>query len=619
MIKYWSLRINRYSHLITQSVIYRCTRVMSKRDRMKVFAVMVLQILFGFLDLLGVAVIGVLGALAVTGVGSGVKGNRVNSALEILRISEYSFQTQVTVLGILAAILLIGRTIFSIIFTRRIMHFLSNRGAQLANVLVRKILNRPLLEIQHRTSQEIVYSITSGVNAITLGIIGVAVNLVSDVSLLFVLGIGLFIVNPSVAFLTFFVFSCIAFILYRISHVKAQKLGELNAQLSIQGNEQMLEVLDSYRELFVKNRRAYYAGNVSELRFKLSHTSAELSFMPFVSKYIIETSMVIGALLISAVQFKMQDAVHAVATLSIFLAAGTRIVPAILRVQQGALSIKSSLGSAGPTLDYIEELEGFEFSEASPEVPEFIHPGFEAKIDIDCVSFRYPNKDFDAITDVNLSISPGQMVALVGPSGGGKTTLIDLILGILSPQHGNIRISNHSPDEAIQLWPGAIAYVPQNISIANGTIRSNIELGYPPLPENEAHLVRAISTSHLTPVISKLPSGWDSLVGEKGSKLSGGERQRLGIARAIFTNPRLLVLDEATSALDSETEQVVSESITQLRGGATILIVAHRLSTVLLADVVAFVNEGKVIASGSFEELRAQVPDFDNQAKLMGF
>jgi len=498
------------------------------------------------------------------------------------------------------------------------MHFLSNRGAQLANVLVRKILNRPLLEIQHRTSQEIIYSITSGVNAITLGIIGVTVNLVSDVSLLIVLGIGLFVVNPSIALLTFIVFSCIAFVLYRISHVKAQELGELNTQLSIRGNEQMLEVLDSYRELFVKNRRAYYAGNISELRYKLSYTSAELSFMPFVSKYIIETSMVIGALLISAVQFKMQDDVHAVATLSVFLAAGTRIVPAILRVQQGALSIKSSLGAAGPTLDYIEELQGAEFPMATLEAPEFTHEGFEAKIDLENISFRYPNKDIDAISGVTLGILPGQMVALVGPSGGGKTTLIDLILGILTPQKGAIRISNNLPIDAIQMWPGAIAYVPQNISIANGTIRSNIELGYPSLTKNDSHIAQAISTSHLAPVISKLPLGLDSLVGEKGSRLSGGERQRLGIARAIYTNPQLLVLDEATSSLDSETEQVVSESISQLRGNTTILVVAHRLSTVQSADLVVYVSQGRIVASGSFEELRHQVPDFDNQAKLMG-
>jgi ABC-type multidrug transport system fused ATPase/permease subunit len=315
----------------------------------------------------------------------------------------------------------------------------------------------------------------------------------------------------------------------------------------------------------------------------------------------------------------MQDAVHAVATLSIFLAAGTRIVPAILRVQQGALSIKSSLGAAGPTLDYIEELQDVEFSEVIPEAPEFTHEGFEAKIDIESVSFRYPDKDVDAISEVDLSIASGQMIALVGPSGGGKTTLIDLILGILSPQSGNVRISNHAPREAIQIWPGAIAYVPQNISVANGSIRSNIELGYPSLSENESHLAHAISTAHLEPVISKLPLGWNSLVGEKGSKLSGGERQRLGIARAVFTNPRLLVLDEATSSLDSETEQIVSESITQLRGNVTILVVAHRLSTVQSADLVLYVSEGKVVASGSFEELRAQVPDFDNQAKLMGF
>lgn len=604
--------------MFKKSVVYRSIKVISRRDRFKVFAVIGLQVSFGFLDLLGVAAIGILGALAVTGVGSGVKGNRVNAALDFLHISEQSFQFQAATLGLIAAILLIARTVFSVIFTRRMLLFLSNRGAVLSSDLIKKIFNRPLLEVNKRTSQQTIYSISSGVNAITLGVIGVTVNLISDVSLLVILGVGLFVVSPAIAFSTLIVFAAIAFVLYRISHVKAQQMGQLIADLNVHGNEKIVEGLDTYRELFIRNRRAYYAEQISDTRFKLSKASAELSFMPYVSKYVIETSMVIGALLISAIQFKLQNAVQAVATLSVFLAAGTRIVPAILRVQQGALSIKSSLGAAGPTLDHIEELANYDSCVETLEGPFFSHSDFSPGIDLSNVSFRYPEKETFATNLVNIVIRPGQLVAFVGPSGGGKSTLIDLILGVLEPSYGSIKVSGLEPLKAIERWPGAIGYVPQNVAIVNGSIRSNVELGYSGFPFFEEELKVSLEIAHLDKFVANLPNGWDTQVGEGGAKLSGGERQRLGIARALYTKPRLVVLDEATSALDAETEKVISDSISNLRGENTVLVVAHRLSTIYLADVIYYIADGKVIASGNFDELRKSVNEFDEQARLMG-
>ncbi len=241
-----------------------------------------------------------------------------------------------------------------------------------------------------------------------------------------------------------------------------------------------------------------------------------------------------------------------------------------------------------------------------------------AEVYVNSVSFSYPSKEVKAISKMSLLIKPGQMVALVGPSGGGKTTFIDLILGILSPSSGEIRISGLSPKGAIKRWPGAIAYVPQNVSIANGDIRSNIEMGYPKSDANIPHIERALSAAHLDQLVLKSPLGIELSVGERGGMLSGGERQRLGIARALFTNPALLVLDEATSALDAETERLVSHSIGQLRGSTTILMVAHRLSTVKSADTVVYIDNGTIVASGSFDEVRSKVKNFDNQALLMG-
>ncbi len=603
---------------IKASIVYRSTRVLSARDRFKVSVVICLQIFFGLLDLAGVAIIGVLGALAVTGIQSSKPGDRVNSVLSFLHIENQSLQYQVAVLGTMAAALLISRTIFSIIFTRRILHFLSHRCAVIAKELTLKILSQDLLSIRKRTIQENVYTITVGVNSVVIGIIGVTVNLFSDISLLIVLSAGLLVIDPVTAIFAFIVFASIAVLLYRVLNSRAQKYGQIEAAMSVKNNEKIVEVLESYRELFVRNRRTYYAKEIGDIRSDLAYATAELSFLPFITKYIIETAMVVIALLICAIQFKLQDAVHAVATLSIFLAAGTRIVPAILRVQQAALAVKGSIGSAGPTLESLENLNSkSKLSEIAAE-PEFEHPGFEGSVKIDQLSFSYVEGEEPTLYIPELNIPAGTMVAVVGPSGAGKTTLVDLILGIFPPTGGSIAVSGLPPQLAVEKWPGSIGYVPQDVVIANGSIRSNIELGFIANESNTSHIERAVRDAHLWDLVSGFPSLIEESVGEKGSRLSGGERQRLGIARALFTNPEILILDEATSALDAATEELVSRTIMGMKSEKTVILIAHRLSTVKVADLVLYLENGRIKASGSFDEVRAQVPDFDANAKLLG-
>jgi ABC-type multidrug transport system fused ATPase/permease subunit len=171
---------------------------------------------------------------------------------------------------------------------------------------------------------------------------------------------------------------------------------------------------------------------------------------------------------------------------------------------------------------------------------------------------------------------------------------------------------------AVAKWPGAISYVPQDIVIAAGTIRENVALGYPIQAATDELITSALRVAALNKFVEELPDGVDTQVGERGARISGGQRQRLGIARAMFTRPHLLVLDEATSSLDSETEASISEAINALRGSTTVVLIAHRLSTVRNADIVVYLSEGKILAKGTFEEVRNTVPDFDRQAKLMG-
>jgi ABC-type multidrug transport system fused ATPase/permease subunit len=592
--------------------------VLTNADKRKIVVISLLQILMGGLDLLGVIAIGMLGALSVSGLESSSPGDRVGRALEILHLQDLAFQTQALILGVGAVVILVGRTILSIIFTRRTLFFLSRRGAKVSADLISRLLAQPLLVVQSRTTQETIYAVTTGVVILMLQVLATAVVWFADLALLVVMMIGLLYVDPVTATATFLVFFLVGFFLFKFMHVRAGNLGSENSILSIKSNEKIFEVFASYRESVVRNRRDYYARNIGQLRYSLANTSAELGFLPYVSKYVIESTVVIGAVLLGATQFIFQDASHAIATLAIFLAAGTRIAPAVLRLQQGTVTIKSGLGAASPTLDLIDALGNSPLTENVDDRVDIVHEGFIPEVQISEVSLTYPNKLTPAIAEVSLNIPVGTSIAFVGPSGAGKTTMIDVLLGVLNPDSGSVLISGLPPLFAVAKWPGAVSYVPQDVVIATGTIRENIAFGYPVEEATEELIMSALKVAQLDQFVSELPDGVDTQVGERGARISGGQRQRLGIARAMFTRPQLLVLDEATSSLDGETEATISDAIHALRGSTTVVLIAHRLSTVRNVDKVVYLADGKMLAAGTFTEVRNAVPDFDIQAKIMG-
>lgn len=600
------------------SMLGRSASILSAQDQRKIMVVSIFQICLAVLDLLGILVIGLLGALSVSGIQSTQPSSSMNSVLQLLRISEVSFQTQAAILGTIAVILLVGRTLLSIFFTRRILFFFSRRGANISTNLTSRLLSQSLLVIQSRTTQETLYSLTRGVEIITVQVLATAIVLVSDVSVLLVVGVGLIIVDPITAAATLLVFAAVGLSLYHLMHSRAGALGTKSSRLNIKSNEKIIEVFGFYRESVVRNRRDYYAREIGRLRFDLADTSADYNFMPYLSKYVIESTVVLGSLVIGSMQFVFQDASQAVATFAIFLAAGMRIAPAVLRVQQGSVHIRGSLGMAGPTLDLISTLGNAPRVENVDDTLNVIHEGFVANIQIKEISFTYPGKNHPAISDITLAIPEGSLIAFVGPSGAGKTTIVDVLLGLLNPDVGHVTVSGLSPLVAVAKWPGAISYVPQDVVISNGTIRENVALGYPPEIASDELVRSALKIANLYDFIAELPQGMDTPVGERGTKISGGQRQRLGIARAMFTKPYLLVLDEATSSLDGETEASISNAIHAMKGSTTVVMIAHRLSTIRNADIVVYMEKGKVTFSGTFNEVRKAVPNFDRQAKLMG-
>lgn len=602
--------------VLANSLLFRALKLLKPGDKYKLIAITIFQVLLGLFDIISVALIGLLTAISVNGIQSKSTTFEILERIPLLELNELTFQTQVAVLGAIAASLLIIRTTLSIYINRRILFFLSRRGALISSSLITKVLGQTLNLVQKNSSQKIIYSVTSGVSAVTLGVIGSSAALIADSSLLVFMSIGLFIYDPLMAILTALLFAGVGYVLYLFMHLRIKALGEKSAELSIASNQQIMEVLSSFRESFVRNRRAYYANNISNVRSELADASAEMSFMPSISKYVLEITLVVGAVTVAASQFLTRDALSAISSMTVFMAASTRIAPAVLRIQQGILGIKGSVGSAKPTLQMIEDVI------LAPELPagdlniDFNHEGFSPTISLQKIDFSYDNHK--VIDGIDLKLSPGEKIAIVGNSGAGKSTLMDLLIGVLTPQSGSVQISGRSPVEAIRKWQGAIAYVPQNIALIEGSIADNVRLGFPSEIITDARVIEALAAAQLGEFVDSLPLGIQTSVGEAGSRLSGGQKQRIGIARALVTKPKLIFMDEATSALESKTEEKISETLSSLDESISLILIAHRITTIQHADKIIYIESGRIRAFGNILEVRKQVPEFnDAMSKLL--
>ena len=598
--------------------ISELSTMFSAADKLKLRLVVILQVFLSLLDLVGVALIGIIGALTISGVRSQTPTGRVNSVLEFLGLGNFTFQSQTIILSLTAVCLLVARTILSVLITRRTLFFLSRRSAEISSKLISQVMAQPLVTLSQFSSQHIHYTLSIGSTALTLGVFGNLVSIISDAALLTVLGIGIFIIDPLIAIFTVTVFGMIMVVMYFSTNTRTQKISRKFTETSIKDSEVLLELLAGYREAFIRNRRGFFVDRAKKIKWDLADSSAELAWLPNISKYVVEIAFTVGTMTVAGLQFVVNDSAQAVGSLSLFLAAGTRITPALLRVQQNLVNMNGSLVRAKPTIELFSATDSQLRVPAYSEHVNQNYSDFTPDIQLQDVSFAYPDSGEPTLRGVNISIEQGQTVAIVGPSGSGKSTLVDLILGVHMPSTGSIKISGLAPIDSITKWPGAIGYVPQEVVLRSGSIASNVSSGFEDIDPESDLVSSAIEMAQLRQFVKSLPEGIQSNVGERGNKLSGGQRQRIGIARALFTKPKLLVLDEATSALDGQTESEISEAIQGLKGKVTLILIAHRLSTVMTADQIIYLEAGRIRAQGTFDAVRSAVPDFDEQAKLMG-
>lgn len=597
----------------------KCLRILPKSDQKKFRVVMIIQAGLGLLDLVGVAVLGIIGAMAIRGVQSQPPSPRVSNFLQSIQLDDLTLQQQVAILGVAAALILISRTLLSMYFTWKILNFLTSRSAEISAELTSKFLEAGMTSRTKLGVSEVQYVLGPGVSAISVGVLGSFSTLLSDFSTLVIVGLGVFLIDPITALISFLIFSGIAITLSLLMNTKAEHIGRNLTNLNIQSNKLIYQIVAGYREVHVRNRRQYYLEEIATSRRSIARLFALNAFMPNIGKYVVEISIVVGGILIAAGQFVSSDAMHAAASLSIFIAAGTRIAPALLRIQQSIIGIKANSGLAELTIKVLDEFKDKEcLTSRSTNFRNSYIEEFDGRIEIQNLKFAYPNQHDFSLQIPELRIEEGTSVALVGPSGAGKSTFADLILGVIKLDGREVLISGVKPQAAIETWPTAISYVPQEILIIEATLAENIALGFKKTEIDELAVVEAIRQAQLEDFVAGKPDGIWTRIDERGVGISGGQKQRLGIARALYLKPKLLVLDEATSALDGKIEDGISTSIIKLRKKVTTVIIAHRLSTIKNVDSILYINHGKIVATGNFEEVRSLVPDFDEQARLMG-
>jgi ABC-type multidrug transport system fused ATPase/permease subunit len=411
------------------------------------------------------------------------------------------------------------------------------------------------------------------------------------------IGVFILVQTPALA-LCLVALVVLCFVLIQLIFRKSmRKYGELQRRYSWYSQQISLESIQGSKEILVMNRQKHFVSMFRKNTDKLNAASLRVDMGARTPTYIIETICITGLLLIVGVMYgKTNDTVELISQLSAIAIAAFRILPSLGGISSAVNSIMfnmPALSAAYETLSQVKELEKEFTLQEKTDSEHMQHVNFQDKLELKNIVFSYPNAEVRVLDGVNITIKRGQAVAFIGPSGAGKTTLSDVVLALLEPQAGQILMDGINIQELGTRWNHLVGYVPQSVYLIDNSVRNNVAFGYSEEEIDDEKVWKALEMAQIKDFVETLPEGLDTFVGEFGVRFSGGQRQRMAIARALYSNPDILILDEATSALDNDTENAVMEAIDALQGIKTLIIVAHRLSTIRNCDVIYEIKDGK--------------------------
>ena len=408
------------------------------------------------------------------------------------------------------------------------------------------------------------------------------------------------------------------FILFNLLGNKFKKWGRIKSE----SKQEMVRILNhglgGLKETRVIGCESYFQKQMAQKAKQFAEADSLFSTSQILPRILIETALIVFIMLFISLSIILlkQDMQEITGTMGVFALASMRLIPASSELFGALNQLRNSNYAVNMLYLDLKEIDAQGINRLTKLKPNYQTSSsldfqrdrkqaiaFDNQIDLDRVSYSYNNSSQLAVENVSLRIKKGQSIALIGKSGSGKTTLVDIILGLLEPKAGDILVDGKSVYNNLRSWQNMIGYIPQSIFLTDETIERNIAFGVPDRLIDPQRIKKAIEAAQLEELITQLPKGIKTEVGERGIRLSGGQRQRIGIARALYHEREILVLDEATSALDNETERLVSEAIKSLAGTKTLIIIAHRLSTVEHCDRVYLLEKGRIVKSGSYQEV----------------
>lgn len=512
-------------------------------------------------------------------------------------------------------VLMISKGVFAVLLTWWATRRIPRYEVAIGDRLFRAYITAPWRDRLRKNSADIMRFADTGVDATVNSFVLPGATLLGElVSLIVILG-TLAIVQPVLAATTLVYLLLLGAVLFLWVARHARKAGEVHVENTIAASRLVLEIVAAMKEVSLRNKESGVADIVEKTRGRSAQARGNLYFLTQLPRFALEAGLIGGFLLIGGVGFLLGGVEEAVASVALFALAGFRVAPSIIRFQSVLAQMVAISEYPKRVLAELADTERANAEVASrPTKP---LPERPVSIRLEKVVFRYVPDGPPALSGVTLDIPFGSSVAFVGASGSGKSTMIDVLLSLLEPTEGTISIDGIPLTEVRSEWRSRVGYVPQDVALFDATIAQNVALTWDEDYDPD-RVQRALEQAQLWDIVAGKENGIRSRVGERGLSLSGGQRQRLGIARALYTDPLVLVLDEATSALDTATEALVTEGIDAIGNGVTKIVVAHRLATIMRADRIFFMREGKVVGSGTFDELVADFPEFTHQAALAG-